>query len=204
MLHLRNYVFLILLTTLPLEAKNSSSQSMQDIIHSYSSGMDISMQFKKTTTVKLLKKTISSKGVIFLSKLAMALKIEDTQKTRVVLKNKRLWYMTCVDDVPEVIELKADKNLALILSLFQKTQFFKFFSFVSSHTKGRAVIREFKPTKPRDIQALSIKTEGSIILAATIVWKNGNKEEYQFSDIRRKQTISDKHFQVVDKKLTCF
>lgn len=204
MLYLKHLVILILLTAIPLEAKKSSVLSMQDIIQSYSEGMDISMQFKKITTVKLLKKNIVSNGVIFLSKQDMALKIKDTQKTRVVLKNQRLWYITCLDNKPELIELKKDKNLALILSLFQKNQFSKFFQFVSSHTKGRAVIREFKAVKQSDIQALLVKTEGNIILSAKVVWKNANKEEYQFSDIRRKQTISDKHFQVADKKLTCF
>lgn len=185
----------------------SKIPTMADIIQYYSNGMGIIMRFKKTTELKLLTKTRVSTGQIFLSKTAMALKLEDKLNTRIVLNNHTIWYITCLGNKPQVTQwnFKGDKSAVLILSLFQKNRFSEVFRFVSSYPKGRTYIRQFKPVgKAEDIQSLSVKTEGYMILTASIEWKNGNSEQYQFSDIRRNQNISDKHFQIKDKKLTCF
>ncbi len=185
----------------------SKTPRMTDIIQYYSDGMGIIMRFKKTTRLKLLTKTRISTGQIFLSKKAMALKLEDKLNTRMVLNNHTIWYIMCLSGKPQVTQwsFKDDKSAVLILALFQKNRFSEVFRFVSSHPKGRTYIRQFKPIgNAEDIQSLSVKTEGYMILTASIEWKNGNSEQYQFSDIRRNQNISDKHFQINDKKLTCF
>ena len=147
---------------------------MTDIIQHYSDGMDIIMSFKKTTKLKLLIKTRVSTGQIFLSKKAMALKLEDKLNTRLVLNDRTIWYITCLDNKPQVTQwnFKYDRSAVLILSLFQKNRFSEVFRFISSYSKGRTYIRQFKPIgKVEDIRSLSVKTEGYMILTASIEWK---------------------------------
>ncbi len=188
---------------------SSSMNIMQNIMQYYEQKQGVIMNFKKSHFVPILSKTHVSYGKIFLSLGVLRLDVKDALKTRFILTKKSLFHITCSSALSSPVVTKWDLSskapaTGLIGALFNKEQFDKRFIFVSSQTKGRALVSRFEPIKKTDgIHFLLLKTEKNLLLGATIMWHNGNKQDYEFSNIRLKQKIPEFFFKAQDKKLTC-
>ena len=181
---------------------NEENRLFQKIIQKYKNSSGVTMNFKKNTHLKFLKKNRYSTGKIFLSQGLMKLDIEDSMNTRLIFDKNNLWYQTSTPEgkiKTAKIDLKKEiQNKAIISLLFNPDLFFQVFRFVSSRSKGRTTILEFLPIqKQQNISRLSIKIESDRILQLELEWEDlGTVEEYTFSDIRMNQKIPEKTFKV--------
>ena len=196
-----NLLITLIFFLLPLYGV-ASSADFKKVVHRYTQNSGVRMKFEKKTYLKLLKKTKKSKGEIFLSGNSMLLKVEDALNTQILFDRNNLWYITEPKGSKKQV-LKMDfsnkeNNNTMLSFLFDPDSFFKEFQFISSQSKGRALILEFEPVdKNSQTQSLSVKVEGTLILQAWLKWKNlGNIEEYTFSDIRFNQKFSPNLFKV--------
>ncbi|MCY4322042.1 MAG: outer membrane lipoprotein carrier protein LolA [Bdellovibrionaceae bacterium] len=202
------YYFYIGLFSVILFSGFSFSLSFLDfknLIQGYAKNSGVRMDFEKKTYLKLLHKTKTSKGEIFLSKGSILLKIEDPLKTKIIFDGKHLWYITSpAGEKKQVLEWDIQtslKNKSLLSFLFHPHLLFQNFRVVHSRPKGRTWIFQFEPIHNNsEIQSFSVKVDGKRILTAWIKWKNlGNEEKYTFSNIQFNQKIPLKYFQVSKK-----
>ena len=200
---MRGFYFLMIFILVYPVCEAASSVNFKQIIQRYVQNSGVKMNFKKSTYLKLLKKTKVSKGEILMSRGSIALKVEDNLKTRIISDRNYLWYITSPSGEQKQtvkIDLKniAGKNKAFLSLLFSPELLFQEFHFVSSRPKGRTWILDFKPVKnDSEIQSFSVKVDGRLILKAWLKWKNlGNEEEYTFFNIRFNQKITSENFRI--------
>lgn len=178
---------------------------LKKIVHKYMQNKGVRMNFKKTTYLKLLKKTKKSAGEVLMSKGSFVLKVADSLNTQILFDGNHLWYIISPPDAKKQIEQinlnTAEQNKHLLSILFSSDLFFQNFRFISSRSKGRTWILDFEPVKSSDIKSFSVKVDGGLILKVWLEWKvSENKEEYTFSNIRFNQNISPARFQMANNK----
>ena len=196
-----NSLIIVILFLFPLWVATSSFD-FKKVIYKYTQNSGVRMKFEKNTYLKLLKKTRKSQGEIFLSGNSMLLKVEDALNTQILFDRNNLWYITePKGGKRQVLKMdfrKKENSNTMLSFLFDPHSFFKEFQFISSQSKGRALILKFEPVdKNSQTQSLSVKVEGTLILQAWLKWKNlGNIEEYTFSNIRFNQKFSPNLFKI--------
>ncbi len=200
-------VFLFVVCLFPAhgfsKSKKASSSPLSQflrVIEIYKSSSGVTMNFEKITHLEFLNKTRKSSGKIFLAKGLLRLDLRDDMKTSFIFDKKRIWYLNVFRGKKKKavgFDLKKQGMGTFNLSiLFDKNRFLEFFRLLSSYLKGRARVLKFQALQSKDVKFLSLKMEGSVILTLWVEWKNGNKEEYQFSDIQLNQKIPIKYFRI--------
>ncbi|MDE0119420.1 MAG: outer membrane lipoprotein carrier protein LolA [Bdellovibrionales bacterium] len=199
------YYFYIGLFSVGLFSTASFSLSFPDfksLIQGYVKNSGVKMRFEKKTYLKLLHKTKTTEGEVFLSKGSVLLKMADPLKTKIIFNGKRLWYITSpLGEKRQILEWDAQtspKSRGLLSFLFRPDLLFQNFRLVLSRPKGRTWILSFEPVHNHsEVQSFSVKVDGTRILTAWIKWKNlGNEEKYTFSNIQFNQNIPLEYFQV--------
>ncbi len=173
---------------------------MQAVLKQYETKPTVTMNFKKKSFLKLLKKRYTSSGKVFLSSHHMVVLMEG-ENTKVVIDKKKdiLWYVKSPSQVYQKNLKTGDGDLSVLPLVFSPRAFLKAFRFVSIRSKGRSAIWEFVPRNhgSQRIKALFLKMENKLVLTVRVQWKElGNEEEYEFSDIRFNQTVDNKYFRI--------
>ena len=84
-------------------------QRLEGILQNYEENIGVTMNLRKMTYLKLLKKTRVSDGRIFLSRGLMALQMNDPMNTKIVFNKAEnvIWYITNFKDQTQNV-VKAD------------------------------------------------------------------------------------------------
>ena len=183
----------------PVDESSKAFQRTLSILTSYETSRGVTMNVKKRSVLKLLKKEYVSEGKIFLSQGFLALYLEKGARVVLDIKKGVLWYISGLGTGSEQVvrQTGPGKKADLLGWVFSREKLVENFRFVSLRQKGRTHVLEFAPLREGDIKTLSLKVEGRLLLEVRIQWKSlGNEERYEFSDIQFNRKMDRRHFQV--------